>query len=311
MNAAEIAQATTQLSHGVDLNTLDETWSTCQDGRFQMRSYSFKPAMFTTASLGLLWTVPSHSTTVCISLRRDERDDLIKLRGLVRFDGYGHVPVKLHNLGHLPGRQYAALMCSLPLPAQRRPVAGWVFGKGVEAVADLELPVAGCGQVVGADELGRAVALPLFGPRLQRVEMCGTLHLAQQVVLRSLALGALVRVHSGRPGAWQAMVEQVGDHNLLSVNARNGDARRAASNGNYPVEMFDGAPENPVQQGVTMMIVKPSHAAPSREADVSLQLLDHNRDLVQVGTRSASTTVTMVATPDEMRYIKSSLDMLD
>jgi hypothetical protein len=59
------------------------------------------------------------------------------------------------------------------------------------------------------------------------------------------------------------------------------------------------------------MIVKPSRTAPSREADVSLHLLDHNRDLVQVATRTASVLVTMVATPDEMRYIKSSLDAVD
>jgi type VII secretion protein EccE len=311
MAAADIVQATTQLSHGVDLDTVDETWNACHDGRFTMRSYCFKPPMFTNAGVGLLWTVPSDSTTVCISLRRDERNDAIKLRGLVRFDGYRHTQVKLGDLGHLPGRQYAALMCSLPLPSPRRPVPAWVFARGVEAVTDLLLPVAGCGQVVGADEHGRAIALQLFGAQVQRVEMCGTLHLAQQVVLRSLALGARVRVHSRRPAAWHSMVEQVGDEKLLTINGCNGDAGRPGANRSYPVEMFDGVPEQTVTQGVTLMIVKPSRTAPSREADVSLHLLDHNRDLVQVATRTASVLVTMVATPDEMRYIKSSLDAVD
>jgi type VII secretion protein EccE len=311
MIAAEIVQATTQLSHGVDLDTLDETWSACHDGRFGMHSYCFKPPMFTTAGLGLLWTVPSDSTTVCVSLRRDERNDLIKLRGLVRFDGYGHTQVKLRDLGHLPGRQYAALMCSLPLPSLRRPVAGWVFGKGVDAVTDLLLPVSGCGQVVGADRDGRAVALRLFGPQVQRVEMCGTLYLAQQAVLRSLALGAWVRVHSRRPAAWREMAEQIGDDSLLSVNGHNADTRRAAADRNYSVEMFDGMPEETVQQGATTMVVRPSHTEPSSNADVTLQLLDHHRDLVRVSTGSATAIVTMVATPDEMRYIKASLDAVD
>jgi hypothetical protein len=62
---------------------------------------------------------------------------------------------------------------------------------------------------------------------------------------------------------------------------------------------------------VTTMVVKPSHAEPSADADVTLQLLDHDQDLVRVGTRSAMALVTMVATDDEMRYIKSSLDIVD
>jgi type VII secretion protein EccE len=311
LTATEIAKATNELSDGVGLRNLDETWFACHEGRFQLRSFFVRPSMFTTAGLGLLWTVPSYSTTVCVSLRHDERNDLIKLRGLARFDSHGRTRVHLRGLGHLRGRQYAALMCSLPLPSPRRSVEGWVFGKGDDAVKDLVLPASGCGQVVGADEHGRAVALPLFGPRIQRVEMCGTLHLAQLVVLRSLALGARVRVHTRRAAAWRTMVEQVGDHNLLRVTDRNRVSMQAGSDRNYSVEMFDGATEQTVRVGVTTMVVKPSHATPSRDADVTLQLLDHDHDVVRVGTRAGSAVVTMVATDDEMRYIKSSLEMVD
>ena len=311
VTAAEIAEATAELSHGVDLSSLEETWSTCRKDRLHLRSFVVEPSMFTTAGLDLPWTVPSQSTTVCVSLRRDDRNDLIKLRGLVRFDNHGRTRVHLPNLGQLSGRQYAALISSLPLPAPRRAVQQWVFGKGVGAVADLELPACGCGQVIGADDQGRAVALPLFGPWVKRVELCGTLHLAQQVVLRSLALGAWVNVHTRRPAAWRTMVEQVGDPNLLSVNDHTADAVRMGSDQTHRVEMFDGASEDRVPDGVTTMVVRPSHAEPSADADVTLQLLDHDQDLVRVGTRSAMALVTMVATDDEMRYIKSSLDIVD
>jgi type VII secretion protein EccE len=311
MTATEIAQATEELVGGVDLPNLDETWFACQEGRFQLRSFFVKPPMLTTSGLGLLWTVPSYSTTVCVSLRRDERNGLVKLRGLVRFDSQGRARVHLRDLGQLPGRQYAGLMCSLPLPSPRRSVQQWVFGEEVDALKDLALPASGCGQVVGADEHGRAVALPLFGPRVQRVELCGSLHLAQQVVLRSLALGAWVRVHSRRPAAWRPMVEQVGDPNLLSVNGDNAGLVQAGPDRNCSVEMFDGATELTVPVGVTTMVVKPSDAEPSRDADVTLQLLDLDHDLVRVATRSGSAVVTMVATDDEMRYIRSSFDLAD
>ncbi|OBA57266.1 type VII secretion protein EccE [Mycobacterium sp. 1100029.7] len=310
--AAEIASATAELAHGTaDLSTLDETWTTCRKDRLEFRSFTVGPSMFSTAGLHLPWTVPSQSTTVCISLRRDDRDDLIKLRGLVRFDNYGRTRVQLRNLGQLHGRQYDALACSLPLPAPRRAVPGWLFGKSIAAVDDLELPAGGCGQVIGADNHGRAVALSLFGPLVNRVEMCGTLHLAQQVVLRSLALGAWVNVHTRRPAAWRTMVEQIGNPNILTVNDPAADVTRLSSHQNRRVEMFDGASEDRVADGVTTMVVKPPHAEPSSHADVTLQLLDHDQDLVRVATRSAAVVVRMVATDDELRYIKSSLDIVD
>lgn len=311
MAASEFAHATNRLPDGVRLADIEEKWLACRKGRFQLRSFAVKPAMFTTAGLGSLWTVPSHSTTVCVSLRRDGRDDLIKLRGLARFDSYGRPPESLPGLEHLPGRQYAALICSLAMPSPRRPVNEWVFGKDGRAIEHLALPASGCGQVIGADEHGRAVALPLFGPKVRRVEMCGTLQLAQQVVLRSMALGARIRVHTSRRAAWQAMVEQVADHNMLMVADRSGPAIQAGAAGNYSVEVFDGTNEQSVRVGVTTIVVKPARSAPSSEADVTLQLLDPGNDVVRVGTRAGAAVVTMVATDDEMRYLTSSFGMAD
>jgi type VII secretion protein EccE len=308
MTASEIAQATSQLLDGVALHNVDETRMTCREGRFQLRSYLIKPAMITTAGLGLLWTVPSYSTTVCLSLRRNARRGLIEIRGLARFDGHGPTRVRLRGLGELNGLQYSALVSSLPLPQPRRSVGGWAFGTTDAALEGLVVPASGCGQVIGADEHGRAVALPLFGPQIERVEVCGTLHLAQQAVLRSLALGARVRVHTSRPRAWRHMVAEVGDQNLLRVTDFNRGSMQAGSDRNYSVEMFDGVAEQPVRVGVTVMSVKPADAQPSRPSDVILQLQDPDQDLVTVRTRQGSATVTMVATDEEMRYLKGSFE---
>ena len=306
MTARDIELAADELSDGVGLATLDETWLACHRGQFQLRSFVLKPSMFTSESLNRLWAVPSYSTTVCISLRRDARTGPIMLRGLARFGNHGRARAELRGLGELRGRQYAALLCSLPVPAPRRPLKDWVVGKSADAVDGLELPAYGCGQLVGADEHGRAVALPLFGPRVGRVEMCGTLHLAQQVVLRSLALGARVRVHTGRAAAWRAMVDQVGDETFLRIEGQS-----RGTDTEYSVEMFDGVAESPVRRDVTTMIVNPAHAIASRNADVTLQLLDRDHDVVRVETRTGSMVVTMVATDDEMRYLKSSFNMVD
>jgi type VII secretion protein EccE len=311
MTASEIAQATNQLSDGVALAGVEETWFTCQEGLFQLRSFAVQPSMLDTAGLGLLWTVPSYSTTVCVSLRRDEATAPIKIRGLVRFNSHGRIRARLRGLHPLRGRQFSALASSLPLPPPRRAIDHWAFATGDDALKDLALPASGCGQVIGADAHGRAVALPLFGPQIERVEVCGTLHLAQQAVLRSLALGARVRVHTRRPAAWRDMVEAVADQNVLRVTDFHRGSIQAGAERNYSVEMFDGVAEQGVRVGVTAMIVKPAQAAPSRDVDVSLRLIDPKNDVVAVRTRSGSAEVTMVATDEEMRYIKSSFNSGD
>jgi len=264
--------------------------------------------MLTTAGVGLLWTIPSYSTTICISLRRDENDDLVKIRGLARFDSYGRSNIHLDGLKGLPGQQYSAMISTLPVPQPKRSVGAWAYGAGETAFQNLALPASGCGQVIGADSEGRAVALPLFGPQIRQVEICGGLHLAQQVLLRSLALGARVRVHTDRPAAWGEMVERVGDRNLLWVADFSRGTIQAGSDRNYSVEMFDGLAAQSVRVGVTKMVLRPPDNAPSPNFDVALELRDVSADTVKVSTRAGSAVVTMVATDEELRFIKASFD---
>jgi ESX secretion system protein EccE len=307
MTSSEIGQATNQLSDGVNLHNLEEMWLTCTHGLFRLRTFLVNSAMLTTAGVGLLWTVPSYSTTVCISLRRDDRRERIKLRGLARFDTHGRSQIRLPGLEELPGQQFSALMATLPVPQPKRAAGRWAYGTGEKAFEHLALASSGCGQVIGADSEGRAVALPLFGPQIGRVEICGELHLAQQVLLRSMALGARLRVHSNRPAAWRDMVERIGDRGLLWVAESGRGSMQAGAERNYSVEIFDGVATHSVRVGVTTMVLRPADTAPAAGFDVALELLDVITDSVKVSTRTASTVVTMVATDEELRYIEASL----
>lgn len=303
--ASEIGQAVNQLSDGVNLASVEETWRTCQEGRFKLRSFAIKPAMLTTAGLGLVWTIPSYSTTVCLSLRRDA-DEVTQVRGLARFDTHDRARIHLRGLNHLRGFQYSALASSLPVPQPPRKINSWAYAAADGAVDNIAVPASGCGQVIGADEHGRAVALPLFGSQINRVEIVGTLHLAQLAVLRSLALGARVRVHSHRPRLWHGMIKEVDDHDLLWVADTNRRTMQAGSDRNYTVEVFDGVVEQSVRIGVTAMVITPPNSAVSPNADVALELLDAEADVVKVSTRAGSSVVTMVATDEEVRYIRDS-----
>jgi type VII secretion protein EccE len=311
LTASGIAAATNQLSDGVNLAALEETWETCRDGQFRLSSFAVEPELLTTAGLGLLWTVPSYSTTVCLSLREDIQHELIMVRGLARFDSDVGVPGHLPGLTHLRGLQFSALTASLPIPPPARPVGHWAYGQRDSELSELAVPASGCGQVVGADEQGRAVALPLFGPQITRVDICGTLHLAQQVVLRSLALGARVLVHSRRAALWRDMVDEVGRQDLLWVADFNRGAIHAGADRNYTVEMFDGVAEQSVRVGVTSMVVASPQTPVSPNADVAMELVSLENDTVKVSTRAGSAVVTMVATDEEMRYIKASANSTD
>ncbi|MGV0742990.1 type VII secretion protein EccE [Mycolicibacterium sp. XJ870] len=312
LTASAVAAATNQLSDGVNLATVEETWEDCREGNFRLSTFAVQPDMLTTPGLGLLWTVPSYSTTLCLSLREGAEPDRIKVRGLVRFDSEIRVPTALRGLTPLRGRQFSALASTLPIPTDpRRQIEHWASGPRDSSLHELAVPASGCGQVIGADEQGRAVALPVFGPQIRRVEISGTLHLAQQVVLRSLALGARVLVHSRRPAAWRSMVEVVGRNDLLWVADFNRRALQAGSERNYTVEMFDGVPEQSVRVGVTAMVVAPPYTQASAQADVVLDLISLEHDTVKVSTAAGSAVVTMVATDDEMRYLKSSANSTD
>jgi type VII secretion protein EccE len=311
LTASGIASATNHLSDGVNLATVDETWEMCREGQFRLCSFAVQPDLLTTAGLGLLWTVPSYSTTVCLTLREDTEHDLIKFRGLARFDSELRLPAGLPGLTHLRGLQFSALAASLPIAPPPRPVGHWVYAQRDSEVTSLAVPASGCGQVIGADEHGRAVALPVFGPQISRVEISGTLHLTQQAVLRALALGARVLVHSRRPGLWRDMVEVVGRHDLLWVADFNRQAIQAGSDRNYTVEVFDGVAEQSVRAGVTAMIVAPPSTPTTPNADVALELISLEHDTVRVSTRAGSAVVTMVATDEEMRYIKASANTIN
>jgi hypothetical protein len=79
----------------------------------------------------------------------------------------------------------------------------------------------------------------------------------------------------------------------------------------YSVEVFDGLAAQSVRVGVTTMVVRPPATAPSATCDVALELLENSANTVKVSTQAGSTVVAMVATDDELRFIKASLDTAD
>ncbi|MCZ8380184.1 type VII secretion protein EccE [Mycobacterium sp. CPCC 205372] len=303
LSAADIGRAVGQLCDGVNLSNLREEWTHCADGNFRLTSFALDGTMLSTHALGRVWTVPSYSTTIALTMRNGGTGS-IAVTGVARFDTFGEIdPDRLSGLSALPGRQFRAILASLPFPRPARDLTPWFYAGDSADFAGIHIPAAGCGQVIGADAHGRAVALPVFGPQIDRVEIAGSLQLVQQVVLRALAIGARILVHTNRSARWRDLVTNVDDSRLLWVADFNRGALQAGSDRNFSVMVFDGVPESTTRVGMTAIVVTAPGAAVSGPADVTLRQRREDTTSVEVTTRSVSAVVTMVATDDEMRFI--------
>ncbi|EGD56901.1 hypothetical protein SCNU_00945 [Gordonia neofelifaecis NRRL B-59395] len=80
----------------------------------------------------------------------------------------------------------------------------------------VSVPLAGDGQIVGADPSGSAVALRMAGPGVPRTDLVGDDALARQVALRLTAIGLTTSVISEVPERWRRLAGAVGD-GLLTI----------------------------------------------------------------------------------------------
>ncbi|MFI5777168.1 type VII secretion protein EccE [Nocardia sp. NPDC051570] len=325
LTAGEINSAVRQMARGVALDAVTETPMSLQHEGIHLTSYAIGKELINSQGFGELWATASLSTTITLRLRpidprpggRDDAPATIALTAVVRFDTAAAPdgpPVP--GLRRLPGQQLRALVDTLPIGAPSRAQVDENRGP-LDALADITVPTAGCGQLIGADSTGRAIAVPLIGEGTRHLEVIGALDLAQQVVLRAIALGAQTVVHTARPEAWHTMVSGVDVPHALSLAPRSAGASHhppsppAQPGAPYPqttVVVFDGIAPTALPGGATILYVHDPHdPAVPFHADVTLLQDPATPNMITVRTPADSATVHMVTTPDEMRYIGESL----
>ncbi|NKY88786.1 type VII secretion protein EccE [Nocardia veterana] len=324
LTANEMNSAVRRLLHGHTLDELDETPEALRCGELHLTSYEIGSELIDSASFATLWATPSVATTVSLRLKpapqRSGRTDApaaIVLDAVVRFDTttpYTAPPVP--GLRALPGRQLPTLLDTLPIGSRARRGADPGHRGPITALAEIMVPTAGCGQLIGADATGQGIAVPLVGEGTRHVEVVGKLDLAQQVVLRAIALGARSIVHTDRPEAWQSMVRNIGAPQLLSLAPRlSGTGSHVIAPGisgptfHLPtVLVFDGIVPASSSGGATIVHIRSPHEQGGHFVpNVTLFQDESAPNVITVRTPAAQATVQMVTTPDEMRYIGESL----
>ncbi|MEE4024809.1 type VII secretion protein EccE [Gordonia sp. PKS22-38] len=307
LNAAEITTVTHQLSEGAAIDDMGEEWDSIGAGDLRFRSAVIDPDAIASV-MSTVWVNTALSTTTTLRLRNDA-DGVLEVSGMVRF---AELPTAGRAVDPLPpgltvldGHQFDALAATLPIAVPGRLDRRLVAARGEDAeflLRSLRLPAGGCGQLVGADHGGRAVAIPLLGPDVRSVALCAGPQVVGQVILRAIAIGASVTVHTIRPAHWQNLIAQVGDLRRLALSSD-----RVQSPSGHRVVVFDGLTPPPAEPHTTHITVlapgdpRVSDLVP--EAAVILRQDSRAPQDISVTTAGERVAVTMVATPEEWKML--------
>ncbi|MFE9789619.1 type VII secretion protein EccE [Nocardia salmonicida] len=236
LTAGELAAAEAAALHDTDPRQWTEDWRVLRSSSVEMAGYAVQPQLLEPELFAAVWALPGKSVLTRLRLSPaagsgspGQRSTAVALTALVRHD--------LAGAGHHDGEQPPAELGLRPLRGLQRRILldgadleTSVALRGVPAaMARFTVPAAGCGQVIGATSEGLGVAVPLFGPAVRRVEIVGSLRLTQLMVLRAIAVGARVIVHSTRPDAWEKLIRAVDAPAALSLPSAGGAHYAAAA----------------------------------------------------------------------------------
>lgn len=256
-----------------------------------------------------VWVNTALSTTVTLRLRHGMHGQL-EVGGVVRFaelPAAGRIAEPWPaGLSPLDGHQHDALASGLPIGCPTtldRQLPTLRDGTATDVLRSLALPAGGCGQLVGADHGGRAIAVPLAGPAVRAVLVAADARFVAQLMLRTIAIGATVTIHTIRPAHWAALVAAVGDPRVLSV----GSQRTAGARAGHRVAVIDGVAAPPTEPGTTQIVVAEPGASPEHLPATDVQvIIRQNPDAPQeisITTPLQRVRATMVATPEEWQLI--------
>ncbi|WP_083883710.1 type VII secretion protein EccE [Nocardia higoensis] len=310
LSATEMSQAVTQLTHRAPLDEFVETSDSVEHDGLHHTTYRITPEGLGPKGIAEVWSAPTVATTITVRLqrapeRRPGADGRIAVTATARFVTR-EKPITITSAGLRPltGLQRRALLFGLPL-ATGVPVLPLERYLGEpDALDDLPMPIAGCGQLIGADDSGQGVALPLVGRHVHRVEIIGSLLVAKQVILRAIALGAGVVVHTTRHEQWRPMLAYIDVPQALTLATWPAGSQQAGSYRFATMVVFDGTTPTGHYSDATVVLLRPHGSEGGDfEPDVTLVEDEHTPNRVTVRTASGETGVHMVATPEELIYV--------
>lgn len=314
--AAAMNEAMLILRAGVDPSDMREQWGRLEasvPGRC-VTSFLVDWTRLGDSGLDDCWTWNRGHTTLVLALTGSPHGP----RALVRFVGPPAAPALPDYLRTLCGRQAVALEASLPSAISLRTLPT-LPSKGdiapAELVEGLAIPIGPSGQILGAisGQPQRTLALALFDParyqpRRRTIDVRTALSVAQQIILRAMAVGADIEVYSSRPQHWRQLVAAVGDPRSLRLAADAGSAAEDPDMGASPatIAVFDQVQPRNSAAPTIVTIGEPVAGSPRRVAD--LQIRQVSATTVDVTIPMRTVRVELIEPRGETRYVGEAGD---
>ncbi|MGV9663563.1 type VII secretion protein EccE [Nocardia niigatensis] len=300
LTAPEIRQAALQVTAGIDPGALTQRWRYAELGHSVNIGAAVDPRQLTSDLLAQLWVPASRGTTVAVRLRPGRSADTVRVGAAWRLTAreVPGEPVQRHMIS-MNGRHREGLLAHLPFAV---PGLDAIVPTEIRDIADLEsleLPAAGCGQLLGSDDNGNGVAIRLVGQGISSVYLAGELYLAQQIVFRALAVGERLLIRTDRPDAWQQLVTTIGNPERLTVAIETHQ-----SDADFTATLVDGVLAPAPHAGLTTIYLTGDPLGwPGTTPDLSVHQpgASGNRIVLRTGTTEAP--LTLVSIPREATYI--------
>jgi type VII secretion protein EccE len=308
--ADAMREATRLLHAGVELADLRETWHRLESvipGR-GVTSFLIDWNRLGGASLDDCWTWNRGHTTLVVSLNGTDSP-----RALVRYVGPPADGAPADYLRPLSGRQSAALLASLPAVTTVRELPlrdSDAQDAPPELLDELTVAIGPNGQILGSlsGQPRHTLALPLYdptryNPRRRTIDVHAALPVAQQIVLRAMAVGADVEVHSARPDRWRQMVAAIGDPYSLRLAATGSatDPDEAQNSSPVTIAVFDQVPARASSAHTTVTISEPGGPR-RRTADLVIEQV--GAATVDVSIPMRTVRVDLIEPRGETRYLQ-------
>ncbi|WP_137725407.1 type VII secretion protein EccE [Prescottella subtropica] len=302
LSASEIESVCARICRGVHPDAMARRWDHVPLTGARHVGAVVDPRRLSAQFLARAVAVPSLGTTLAVRIRPG-RSGAVRVGASVGWtvrDGVARP--RLPGLIVVHGRHRDALSALLPVSAPE--LDGLVPLRDVDRgrLDALQLPATGCGQLVGADVHGDAVAARLTGPGVTDVYVAGELHVAQQVVFRAVATGARVLVRTDRPHTWATLVGAVANPILLRLSDDVPGTDGAGSA--VDTVVVDGVPAPPARPGVTLVHVHPDpRLCPPARPDVAIVQPGGCGDRVVLTVGAVHLELAVVTIPSEVAFV--------
>ncbi|MHA4849002.1 type VII secretion protein EccE [Rhodococcus sp. MSC1_016] len=300
LTAPEIDSAALVISRGVDPRSLTQTWKHALLPGVCNTGYSVDPRFLSKELLAKLWVPSSLGTTVTIRLRPSANDGQVLIGAGCRITTRTMPePFAVHGLVSMRGRHKESLLSNLPVAVSDLDAVMPMADVPVDTVRHLQLPPAGCGQLIGSDDYGHGITARIFGPGVGMVYVAGELYLAQQLVFRAVATGARVLIQTDRPDAWSSLIDSIATPDRLRVAGHN-----SQSDNKFNTVVFDGVEASTPRGGVTALYLyaEPSQW-PGAEPDLSIVQPSAMGDRILLSTGGTSIELMLVTISSETAFI--------